>query len=301
MISSKMNQLGAALFTAVLGLAAASSAQAANSWGLASSGCTGSAVATGTTATWGNSVTCAGTTTASQTVTAYAWGATTIAGSPNLGYQLAGVRQYGGGLGVASQYEGWGAGQPEHTMDNNPVAPTVPDIIVLKFSTAIALDKITLGWEQGDSDITVMAYTGALTGTTDAAKMDALIKGKNGTAADANLLTKGGVGSGWALVENSGINGTNPGTPSGGGTTNDVRTVNSANVTSSWWIISAYNSGFGGGSLDSLTDYVKLLTVSSKDLTTPGGKAPEPGSLALAGVALLGMIGARRKLNKQNA
>lgn len=301
MIRSKMSQLGTALFTAVLGLASVPSAQAANSWGLASSACTGSAVATGNVATWGNSITCAGTTTASQTVTAYAWGATAVAGSPNVGYQLAGVRQYGGGLGVASQYEGWGAGQPQHTMDNNPVAPTVADIIVLKFSTAVALDKITLGWEQGDSDITVMAYTGALTGATDAAKMDNLIKGKNGTAGDTNLLTKGGAASGWALIENSGSSGANPGTPSGGGNTNDVRTVNSADVTSSWWIISAYNSGFGGGSLDALTDYVKLLTVTSKDITSTPGKTPEPGSLALAGVALLGMIGARRKLNKRAA
>jgi len=148
------------------------------------------------------------------------------------------------------------------------------ELIAFHFDTAVALDKIILGWTQNDADITVMAYTGAGAPT---------IAGK----------TVGNLATGWALIENSGD--VDAGSGDTGGTaasdTNLTRTVNGNNVVSSWWLISAYNVGYGGGTLDNLSDFVKILSISSKDVT----KVPEPGSLVLLSAGLLGLVAVRRR------
>lgn len=265
------------LLAAVMGMAATSS-MAATSWGLDTCATTLQANGTGQQTTnsgnFGNSYKCAaasGVNTNNVTVTAY--GAQTTSGgtSYNTGY----LTQWGAGsgFGVASRNEGLSAGQPEHAMDNNPAS--VPDLILLKFDTAVALGQVTLGWTQNDADITVMAYTGA--------------GGPTITGKTAATLTTGGAAAGWKMITNYGDVDTayTPTSASG----SNVVYVNSSNVTSSWWLISAYNSSFGGGTLDTynLTDYVKFMSVASKDV-----KVPEPASLALVGLALLGVAGTRR-------
>ena len=79
----------------------------------------------------------------------------------------------------------------------------------------------------------------------------------------------------------------------------DTARATNASITqsSSWWLISAYNSAWGTGTntanLSNGDDFVKVL---SSITTMPGGTVGEPGSLAMAGLALLGAFAARRKV-----
>ncbi|PZP29368.1 MAG: hypothetical protein DI603_16990 [Roseateles depolymerans] len=160
-------------------------------------------------------------------------------------------------------------------------------MLILKFDTAVALDKITLGYIVGDADITVMAYNGA-------ASLGSLF---NGQTSAANVTSAVNAQGGWSLIKNIGDGGSTQATE----TAPLERSVgNDGNVVASWWVIGAYNSGFGGTAIsnsDSLADYVKVLSVATKDVNTtpPRNTVAEPVSLALAGVALLGVAGTRRR------
>ena len=163
-------------------------------------------------------------------------------------------------------------------LDNDPTM-LAPNIILLKFSSAVILDKVMLGWTMSDADLTIMAYTGSGTPTT-------FLAGKT-----ASNLTTGGAAAGWSLVQNVGDGSPDSATLASG--TNVSYGVNGGGVASAYWLISAYSSSFGGGSLDTVVDYAKLLAVSTRDVVA---KVPEPGSVALAGMALLALWSSRRRL-----
>jgi hypothetical protein len=147
------------------------------------------------------------------------------------------------------------------------------DLLEFTFASTVDLDNVTIGWRNGttgDTDISVLAYTGA--------GAAASIQGQT----IANLLLTGG----WSLVGNY--------ADLAVGT---AKSVNAGNVSSKYWIVSSYDPVYTtatGGQvpappLTAGNDYVKILALSG---TT---KVPEPGSLALFAAAALGLYAVRRR------
>lgn len=179
---------------------------------------------------------------------------------------------YGGnGLGINNSYtpEAYGA-SPDHAIDNS--GPK--EMVLLSFNKAINLSSLTIGWAGGgDADFTVMAFN---------------VNGVAGAPALAGK-TWSTLGSGWTLVgdyQNS--------------TTGTKAITNS--YYSSYWLIGAYNPLVGvmaGFKADTTADYFKLASVSGTVCTATSGncgssKVSEPGSLALLGLGLMGMIRMRK-------
>lgn len=174
---------------------------------------------------------------------------------------------------------------PNHALDN--VGNT--EGILLNFSTKVALQQIYLGFVSGDADVSVFRYTG--------------------TNPPANLNTVNGslsglTGAGWSLVGNYAdvAQDTSTAAPN--------QNINSQGLTSTWWLIMAYNSGLAGTTkasgtdLSNNNDYFKLFAVAGTACSTQivngqcgtsTGKLPEPATLALTSVALLGVAGLRRR------
>lgn len=173
------------------------------------------------------------------------------------------------GLGVAGD-----GGNPQHSTDNNGSY----EAIALQFATAIALTDVSIGWYSSDSDMTVLAYTGAGTPTTTGVTWAGLT----------------GTSGGWTLMGHYKNVHSQP--DDNTSLRNDAATRGSP-VSSSYWLIAAYNpevgSGpiFNGGGLYQGNDYVKINGVAgfvSRDVT-------EPSVFALMGLGLLGLLGRGRR------
>jgi len=216
--------------------------------------------------TYGNSYSCSS---GGSSVALTAW-STTSSGST---FANANLALYDGGFGVRNRTETLSVGQPNHSMDNSGQT----DLIALNFGSATAdLSALKIGWSQNDTDVSLLFYSG--TGTPD---FTTQLQGLT----TAQLLAKG-----WSLVSNYSLS------------TSSTTAVNPANYSSSWWLVSAFNSGYGKTG-DTKSDYVKLLSVAAL-LTTPpppSGKLPEPSSLALLGLAFCAAVGVSRRKNNRAA
>lgn len=229
----------------------------------------------------------------------------------------------GNGQGMSSD----GSNTPNHALDNNGNT----EAVLLNFSASTVLTSIGLGYTSNGQ--CKNNTTGAITTlANDASCPTGTTLLQNGTTqVDLSVFRWTGAGTptgsptplvgqasttmaGWELVGNYGDMITD--------TSNPYNTVNSSGKSSSWWLISAYNTGFkqtttsstsiateNRGVLDNGGDYFKLYAVAGTKCTSTvdskgvcGGsstsKVPEPATLALTSVALVGVAGLRRRKAK---
>lgn len=177
----------------------------------------------------------------------------------------------GYGLGVTTSGED--PNSPQHATDNNGNI----EALLFRFDASTILDRLSIGWPtttSTDSDISVLRYTGTL--TNDALPGDRDIAGDK----ISDLIVKG-----WEVV---GSYNTAQSTP---------EDINPNNLSSSFWLISAYSSRWGGAGLgesnvDGGNDYFKLTQLVGTTVTSGGGggvgSVPEPTSLLLLASGMLG-------------
>lgn len=158
---------------------------------------------------------------------------------------------------------------PNHAVDNEGGDF---DMLLLSFDEVVKLLSIDLGWISGDSDISLLAFTGT-------------------SFNSSSLLGKKWedlIGNGWQSVGN--YYNVDYGTNNGN--------VNQGGAASQYWLVGSYNDKLGGftgpnKNLSSGNDYFKVKGVTVE--RPPVVKVPEPGSLLLLALGLFSLAAARRR------
>ncbi len=257
---------------ALLGALSAGSAEAAISWTFSSAACNGS---------WQTNCS---ETSGGETVGVTAWANTAgTSSSTSNALESASLRRFGGGYGVRNRDYPGGPGDASSTDDNNEGSSSSPyehaidndqriDSVLFTFdSSNYQLTSLTTDWVSGDSDLSVLAYTG--TGVP-------VLIGK----------TYGGLlSNGWTLIGNYNGDSSAPNTYS----------IASA-VQSSYWLVTAYTSVFGttsnnGGTVDGGDDKFKISGISGNEVAAVTA-VPLPATAWLLGLGLPLMAALRRRV-----
>lgn len=198
------------------------------------------------------------------------------------------------GFGAGNRSEGLDASSPDHSIDN---INGKYDFIMVQFSSAVILEQFGVGWGASDSDATLMRWTGDAAPTTQ----------NNGHS----LINTIGTGA-WAFVNDYANVCKNSSGADATGTCDSTKSRRATGATqaSSYWLISAYNTAMSGldGFASETDDGFKLNFLQARSFAcpngtpTPGGgcgsnntNVPEPGSMALAVTAFLGLAITRRR------
>lgn len=208
---------------------------------------------------------------------------TTAWSAPNTGTGkfAAATMGYYTGSGIGIHAAGELTTGSEHAVDNK----NGTDAFLINFSASnFALNQISIGWFDGDADVSILRYNGTQAPTL-------------GNSTVASLDSE----AGWDWVgDYSSLSTAASGGVLNFNNTGDVKTGN-------WWLVSAYNSAYStvpvSGTFGDGNDYFKLngfggqlVTVTPPPLPpVPPTKVPEPASFALFGIALVGFAAARRK------
>ena len=195
------------------------------------------------------------------------------------------------GLGVMSAGETAGE-VPNHALDNAGNT----EFLLFDFGTTLwALTEVGIGWYQNDSDISVLAYDGndnpipGLTGETLTQNLD---PDPSDLSPNTTTLTNN-----WTVVGNySNLH--------DHGFSQDLGNTGPGQKFSSFWIVAAYNSAFGGkhpssgsGGLNSVwKDYFKVKTIAGEF----GGNttAPAPATLVLFVLGLAAFAAGSRRATR---
>jgi hypothetical protein len=153
-------------------------------------------------------------------------------------------------------------------------------------SSLVALQRLQLQWRQTDSDISILAYTKDSGGAF--VDYDTALKPSLDSRTFSQLTTAGQSWGGWTRVTD--LANVLPGSYS-------TSFNNTGTITKSrYWLVSGYNSAFGGSGLSEGNDYFKLAAVKGvwEETSQPPTFTPAPSVIALLGTGLA-LIGWQRR------